>query len=49
MTRQQLKEAGLNDSIEHVDFMIGTCDLKIVGVNKDGSQTTLFLEGDWAI
>ena len=49
MTRQQLKEAGLNDSIEHVDFMIGTCDLKVVGVNKDGSQTTLFLDGDWVI
>ena len=49
LTPAQLKSAGLNDSIEHVDFMIGTLDLKVIGVKKDGSQTTLFIDGDWVI
>lgn len=40
---------GLNDSIEHVDFMIGTKDLKVDGITKDGTVIPLFKNGDWAI
>ncbi len=45
----ELKKKGANDSIEHVDFMIGTPDLNIVGVDKNGNKTPIFIDGDWAI
>ncbi|WP_296875165.1 aminopeptidase, partial [Thomasclavelia sp.] len=31
LNKEQLLEKGINDSLTHVDFMIGTSDLKIVG------------------
>ena len=34
MNMEQRKEVGINDSMIHVDFMIGTRDLSIVGVDK---------------
>ena len=33
----------------HVDFMIGSKDLSIVGVTKDGSRVQIFKDGNWAI
>lgn len=38
-----------NDSMNHVDFMIGTEDLKIIGTTKDGHEITVFDNGLWAI
>ena len=40
---------GINDSISHVDFMIGTADLSIVGTTKDGTKVQIFKDGEWAI
>ena len=40
---------GINDSITHVDFMIGTADLSIVGIDKDGKKIEIFKNGEWAI
>lgn len=37
-TSQELKELGVNDSIVHEDFMIGTEDLSIDGILEDGPQ-----------
>lgn len=45
----ELRKKGLNDSVEHVDFMIGTKDLSVIGVEKDGTETVIFKNGDWAI
>ncbi len=39
---------GLNDSIEHVDFMIGTKDLKVTGVRKDKSEVVIMRNGNFA-
>ena len=47
-TKAQLKARGVNDSIEHVDFMIGTEDLSVTGVKKDGSKIVLFEDGEWS-
>ena len=47
-TEESVK-AGLNDSMIHVDFMIGTKDLEIVGTSFDGKKTVIFKEGNWAI
>ena len=48
-TNEEAHELGINDSILHVDFMIGTNDLSIVGVDKDGKETKIFENGEWAI
>ena len=39
---------GVNDSKIHVDFMIGTKDLSIVGTTKEGKQVQIFKDGNWA-
>ena len=49
MTKEQLKEQGLNDSVAHVDFMIGTSDLRIVGTTWDGQEIPVFVDGNFAI
>lgn len=49
MTEEQLKEKGLNHSLEHVDFMVGTEDLSIVAEKENGEKLVVFENGDWAI
>ena len=39
---------GINDSVTHVDFMIGTSDLSIIGVDKNGKEIKIFENGEWA-
>lgn len=47
MSSEEIASFGGNDSIIHVDFMIGTKDTNIVGVQKDGTKITLFNNGNW--
>ena len=47
-TNEEMKEMGINDSALHVDFMIGTDDLSIVGIKADGSEFVIFENGHWA-
>lgn len=49
MDKEALKAHGLNDSITHVDFMIGTRDLSIVGTTRDGRQVPVFVNGNFAL
>jgi len=49
LSEEELKSKGLNDSTEHVDFMIGTDDLTVTGVDKDGNATPIFIDGEWCI
>lgn len=49
LTRAELTERGLNDSITHVDFMVGTRDLSIVGTTHDGKTVPVFTNGNFAI
>ena len=49
MTEEQLAERGLNNSLEHVDFMVGTKDLQITATTDEGKQITIFKDGGWAI
>ena len=48
MDKEQLKAAGLNDSITHVDFMVGTADLQIVGTTQDGREIPIFVNGNFS-
>ena len=48
LTMEQAQEMGLNDSIIHVDFMVGADDLSIDGVKPDGTVVPVFRDGTWA-
>ena len=49
ISNEEAKARGLNDSMIHVDFMIGTKDLEIVGTSFNGKKTVIFKDGNWAI
>lgn len=48
MSKEQLIEHGLNTSVTHVDFMIGSSDMDIYGITADGTKEPVFLNGNWA-
>lgn len=48
MSKDELRRRGLNDSITHVDFMVGTPDLSIVGTTQDGREVPIFIDGNFA-
>ena len=45
---EAVEKYGINDSIIHVDFMVGSDDLEVVGIREDGSETQIFVNGNWA-
>ena len=47
-SEEELEKIGVNNSVIHVDFMIGTSDLEITGVNKKGETVQIFSNGNWA-
>ena len=47
-TLQECSDKGINDSMIHVDFMIGTEDLSITGITRDGKRVPVFENGTWA-
>ncbi len=49
MTKEEQHENGINDSLIHVDFMIGSEDMNIDGCTRDGKKVAIFRNGDWAI
>ncbi|MGN1040785.1 MAG: aminopeptidase [Candidatus Fimimonas sp.] len=49
MDEQQLAAHGMNQSLQHVDFMVGTKDMDIDGIAYDGTVTPLFRDGEWVI
>lgn len=48
MTEEELKKAGANISLTHVDFMIGSQYLDITGETKSGETIQIFKNGNWA-
>ncbi len=47
-TEEECHARGINDSIVHEDFMIGTEDMDITAVLEDGSEVAIFKNGNWA-
>ena len=45
---EECRALGINNSMIHVDFMIGTRDLSIVAETFDGKQVQIFRDGTWA-
>ena len=49
LSNEEAKEKGINDSMIHVDFMVGTKDLNIIGEDAKGNKYQIFKDGEWAI
>ncbi len=47
-TLEECRKKGINDSMEHVDFMIGYDGLDIDAVTFDGKKVPIFRRGKWA-
>ena len=47
MSEEERLSAGLNKSITHVDFMVGTADLSIDGYTADGRCVPVFRDGNF--
>ena len=48
MSKEELEANGLNQSLTHVDFMIGSADMNIDGITADGKVEPVFRKGNWA-
>ena len=49
MSKEELIARGVNFSVSHNDFMIGTDDIKVVGTTHDGKEVTIMEHGDFVI
>ena len=47
-TEAECREMGINDSIIHEDFMIGTEDMSVTAICNDGKEVAIFENGEWA-
>ena len=47
-TLEECRALGVNDSMIHEDFMIGTADLEITAHCRDGKTVPIFRKGTWA-
>ena len=47
-TLEECRALGINDSMIHEDFMIGTADLEILAHCRDGKTVQIFKDGTWA-
>ncbi|HMM21192.1 MAG TPA: aminopeptidase [Selenomonadales bacterium] len=48
-SKEELARLGVNDSLVHVDFMVGTADLEITGVTAEGAEIPVFRNGNFAL
>ncbi|WP_156284723.1 aminopeptidase [Paenibacillus sp. NEAU-GSW1] len=49
MSAEELEQSGVNASITHVDFMIGSGEMDIDGITSEGTVVPIFRNGNWAI
>ena len=45
----ELKKLGMNDSITHVDFMVGDATTEIIGIKENGEEVQIFKNGNFVI
>ena len=48
LKEEELDKLGVNDSLTHVDFMVGSADMDITGITKNGEEVAIFKKGNWA-
>ncbi len=49
LTPEERSARGVNHSSIHTDFMIGSPELEIVGVDEDGTETPILQNGNWRL
>jgi aminopeptidase len=49
MTDEQFAQAGGNDSLTHVDWMIGSDQIDVDGITKDGNREPVMRGGEFVI
>ncbi|WP_226674622.1 aminopeptidase [Rossellomorea aquimaris] len=49
LSDEEREEKGLNESVVHEDFMIGSESMDIDGICRDGRKIPIFRNGNWAI
>lgn len=47
-SEEEIHSFGINESLSHVDFMIGTKDLSITGITANGKEIAIFKDGNFA-
>lgn len=48
MSEQDAEAVGLNESLAHEDFMIGSAEMQITGVSASGEEEPVMEAGEWA-
>ena len=48
-SEEENRKLGMNNSLIHVDFMVGGREVTVTGVKADGSRVVLLKDGDWQI
>lgn len=48
LTKEDKERIGINDSLIHEDFMVGSADMNILGITKTGEEIQIFKDGNWA-
>jgi len=46
---EENRKLGMNDSLVHVDFMVGGPDVTVTGVKHDGTRVVLLQDGEWQV
>ena len=49
LTKEECYNKGINDSCIHVDFMIGTSDMKITGITENNEEVIIMKDGNLQI
>jgi aminopeptidase len=48
LSNEDKEKLDINHSLTHVDFMVGSSELNITGIKKDGTKVAVFVKGNWA-
>jgi aminopeptidase len=48
-SEEENRKLGMNDSVIHVDFMVGGKDVTVTGIKADGTEIVLLQDGEWMI
>ena len=49
MSEEELLSHGGNQSMNHVDFMFGTKEMRVTGIQNDGTEVSIFKDGNFVI
>jgi len=48
-SEEENRKLGMNNSLIHVDFMVGNEKVTVTGIKKDGTEVVLLKDGEWKI